>query len=856
MKKVFIFAFICLLTVSQAHAVLNERNLAKTLGVLRAELEQTYNQEQIRLDRFQKMNQEQHANLIMMMQKSNQIALMLYSQNDDFTLDMAYACEAATEQYHQLMFRHLPYAQMKERLKSEIARYEELIKSLRDLPPRVGIDGQPLRIPDSIRRKINSVDTSKLSLYLLDEEGMEDRAACLKYAVFLRNNYQKMLDLVERDEEHYNHVTKRVKELNDYAMIRYEKIQRNIFVNGGDNYFTVLKKIKRYAIQAKRDADDKYKPLKEKSDWRGPVILGISIFMLFYILLASLLSFAIMRWIVKKRLREDRLDKHKWFPATVAFGVALFAISIMVAKIFVKQNFIIMAIDIMITFAWLMEVILLSLLIRLTGKQIRPGIKVYIPFLTMSFLVIVFRIILIPNNLVNLLYPPILIAFTVWQFIVLKKNLGKLPDSDIIYAIISLTAMIVSCVASWLGFVLLAVQIMIWWMILLTAIQTITCCYDLAKRYEMRTLVRKIAARKKIKVLNENDTKKLHKNLRVKMEKGEYISDTWLHDFICRALLPVMAVISVPASIYFAAGIFEMNSICIKIFFYPFIDKAGVIQLSLFKICLVLCLFFFFRYLNYMVKAFYHLFRKRKSKDSQSSSNISLANNVISIVVWGIFAISSLVILRVPSSGISIVMAGLATGLGFAMKDLLENFVYGISLMTGRLRVGDYIECDGIEGEVDSINYQSTHIVTIDGCVLAFQNSALFSKNFKNMTRNHGYVMVSIPVGVTYGVNVSRVREVLKDAMKPLPKKNNAGKDYLDAKQGVQVIFGSFGDSSVNLLVRCWVLAEEKINFIPLVNEAIYNALNENHIEIPFPQRDIHVRHIEMSEISKDHGEN
>ena len=224
-------------------------------------------------------------------------------------------------------------------------------------------------------------------------------------------------------------------------------------------------------------------------------------------------------------------------------------------------------------------------------------------------------------------------------------------------------------------------------------------------------------------------------------------------------------------------------------------------------------------------------------------------------MVWGVFAISSLVILRVPSSGISIVMAGLATGLGFAMKDLLENFVYGISLMTGRLRVGDYIECDGIEGEVDSINYQSTQIVTIDGCVLAFQNSALFSKNFKNMTRNHGYVMVSIPVGVAYGVNVSKVREILKEAMKPLIKKNNAGKDYVDVKQGVQVIFNGFGDNSVNLTVRCWILAEEKINYIPMVNEAIYNALNENHIEIPFPQRDVYVRHFEMSEKPQDGNE-
>ena len=106
----------------------------------------------------------------------------------------------------------------------------------------------------------------------------------------------------------------------------------------------------------------------------------------------------------------------------------------------------------------------------------------------MAFVVIVFRIILIPNNLVNLIYPPIMLIFTIWQFFVMKRKITKLPDSDMIYTVISLIVMIVSCVASWFGFVLLAVQIMVWWMIQLAAIQTITCFYDLAKLYESHRL--------------------------------------------------------------------------------------------------------------------------------------------------------------------------------------------------------------------------------------------------------------------------------------------------------------------------------------------------------------------------------
>ena len=849
MKKIFALALICLFTIFQAHAVLKEKNLPQTLGVLRAELERSYNEQQQLMARFDKRNMEQHASLIEMMQKSNQIALMLYSQNSDFTFDMAYACQEATEQYRTLKNRHLPYNKMIERIQSEIERYDALIQALQNLPPRLRPNGELAKMPDSLRMKMPKMvlDTSKLAPYILDKQALDDRAACVEYATALRDNYKIMLENVERDKEHYERVTKRVEKLNAYALSRYEKIQKNIFVNRSGNYFTTLKRFRWNYVMAKKDVDDKYKPLKRNSEWRGPVIFGISIFMLFYILVASLLSYVIVRWLLPKKWRMYFKANRKRPFVMIACGVAIFAISIMIAKFFVKQNFVLMAISMMITFSWLVEVILLSLLIRLSDKQIRAGVRSYLPFITMAFIVIVFRIILIPNNVVNLIYPPILLLFTIWQFVVVKRKVEKLPDSDVVYTVVSLIAMIVACVASWLGYVLLAVQIMMWWTFLLAAIQTITCFYDLAKIYGSRHITYKIAKEKGDVIKNKADLDKMYKKIRPKMEKGEYIGQTWLYDFLIKALLPILVVLSIPASIYWAARIFEMSAMCRKVFFFVFLNKPGLIQLSLYKMCLVLELFFLFRYLNYAIKAFYRMLKKRQNKDAlKGPSNITLANNIIAFIVWGIYAVSSLVILDVPGSGISIIMAGLATGLGFAMKDLLENFIYGVSLMTGRLRVGDYVECDGIQGKVESINYQSTQIVTLDGSVIAFQNAALFSKNFKNLTRNHGYVMVKVPVGVAYGSNVNQVREMLIKGLQPLLVKNSAGKNVIDMKQGVSVAFNDFGDSSVDLFVIFWVLVEEKAAFVAKVKEVIYNTLNKNHVAIPFPQRDVYVHHVEM----------
>lgn len=82
-----------------------------------------------------------------------------------------------------------------------------------------------------------------------------------------------------------------------------------------------------------------------------------------------------------------------------------------------------------------------------------------------------------------------------------------------------------------------------------------------------------------------------------------------------------------------------------------------------------------------------------------------------------------------------------------------------MQLMSGRLRVGDYIECDGIRGKVDNITYQSTQIEAVDGSIMAFPNSSLFAKNFKNLTRNNSYEFLGLPVGVAYGTDVDHARK-------------------------------------------------------------------------------------------------
>ena len=162
---------------------------------------------------------------------------------------------------------------------------------------------------------------------------------------------------------------------------------------------------------------------------------------------------------VTSRIIDVKEMEYKKLPIMVALGIAIFGFAITVIRGFLWSNLFIMATGLMITVAWLMEVVFVSLIIRLEGKQIKAGLRIYLPFLVMAFIVILFRIALIPNSLINLFYPPILLIVTLWQMRSCAKYKNKLPLSDSAYASISLGAMVIACVSAWIGYTLFAVQI-------------------------------------------------------------------------------------------------------------------------------------------------------------------------------------------------------------------------------------------------------------------------------------------------------------------------------------------------------------------------------------------------------------
>ena len=862
-------------------AVLKERDLPRTLSVLKAELQDHYERQQSFMSMYEQRGARQHQMLVNYMQQCEQISLMLYSQSSENTFDMAYACQQATNLAQDLKKRNSrmhQYDKIIAQMQSEIERYDALIQSLKSMPPVSAKDADSvlsvydsilIQAIDSLAEKADSLKAVKDSMpdsqphhlsqheppshqdsdtshpLFLSGQELQDREECLKYAQIIRDNMQRFLDNLEAENTYYQSVTAKVAEINAFAQERYKMLQSNIFRNGDENYLDILSHFRMYLMRARMSIHQKYMPFPGHditfSEWRGATVLFISVFLIFYLSLALLLSYALLRWVLPRKWRGSDFKLRLRMLNNVV-GIALFAIIVMIVRATSDRNFIQMGTGLIINMAWLLEAIFLSLYIRLRGEEMRHAAIIYMPLMFTAFLVILIRIVLIPNVVVNLLLPPLMLALCIWQLVVSRRHRRHLPVLDMVYTYLTTTAMVVCTVASWVGYTLLAVQILVWWTFQLAAIMTITCLYDLMNMYCRRVLIKRVSALQTSDGLPAHLSEEQEKSLLQSVRRGDYITTTWLYDFLYRTLLPILGVSSVLLSFYWASEIFEMTSICEKVFMTDFIKSSNLVRLSLYRICLVAGLWFVFRFLNYSIRAFYTHTRRTIIATGQNL-NVTLARNVIAILCWGTYILIALAILEVPKSGISIVGAGLATGLGFAMQSILENFFYGINLMAGRVHVGDYIECDGIAGKVESITYQSTQIVTADGSVIAFLNSALFSKNFKNMTRNHRFELVKIPVGVAYGSNVQQVRQMLVEAIQPLCEQTDAeGRSVARTDVPISVVFSDFGDSSVDLLVCIWMRVEDKIALTARVRETIYETLTHNGVEIPFPQCDVHMR--------------
>ena len=264
-KKRLLVVALALIALVPAYAVLNEKDLSQTLSVLRYELRSAWKASSERAQRTMSRGARQRAQLVEMMQRSNELSLMLYSQKQDYTFDMTYALNEVSRQYEEFASQKLPFDDIITRLDIDIDRYDRLVHTLKRLPPAqlmayrdstgqlVYLDRDAWRHRrDSLRQTRGELatrramdTTGRTRPFMLDSLGQVDRDSCIFYAESLLEACRMQKAQLVQDSTHYAETAALLKSSYDYAQQRYKTVQNRIFIEGQTAYGALLKNFPR-----------------------------------------------------------------------------------------------------------------------------------------------------------------------------------------------------------------------------------------------------------------------------------------------------------------------------------------------------------------------------------------------------------------------------------------------------------------------------------------------------------------------------------------------------------------------------------------------------------------------------------
>lgn len=261
--------------------------------------------------------------------------------------------------------------------------------------------------------------------------------------------------------------------------------------------------------------------------------------------------------------------------------------------------------------------------------------------------------------------------------------------------------------------------------------------------------------------------------------------------------------------------------------------EIGRYTLSVYNLLLVIIIFFAVKGVTHTVDT---VLRKRLAKkgvaDEGRSSSITQIVKYI-VYILGFF-------LMVKSLGINIdliigVFAALGLGIGFALQDVFKDLISGIIILfEGNVAVGDILEVDGLTGSVKKIKLRTSLIRTRDGIYMVIPNSRIVNEKVINWSADNKITRFNIIVGVAYGSDTEKVRELLlASAVKH---------EMVNKRPSPVVFFDDFADSALMFDLHFWVVDTWNIESTKSdIRFEIDKVFRENKISIPFPQRDVHM---------------
>jgi len=249
---------------------------------------------------------------------------------------------------------------------------------------------------------------------------------------------------------------------------------------------------------------------------------------------------------------------------------------------------------------------------------------------------------------------------------------------------------------------------------------------------------------------------------------------------------------------------------------------SGVTVLDVLKSVLIL-------FLAVVLTRVLTLYTRRLLKDRVDKDQVGIITKVISYAIVFIALISILPLLGIPLKGLALTGGIVGIILGFASQTVVSNFISGLFLIIEKpVKIGDQVEIDGITGFVEDVHIISMTLRTYEGIFVRIPNQTVFTTKLTNFTGNT-VRRFEYTVGIRYSDDASQAIKLVKDLIDTYP--------FALVEPAPQVFVDNLGDNSVNLLVRVWAPVTEWYALKMKMLWDIKAMLEQNGIEIAFPQR-------------------
>ena len=771
MKKIFAIIAVFLISASQLGAVVNEESMDITVRRLNDELVTLRDNLEFYLAQYENQRTEHWAQLSKCMHDCQEYSIVLYTKSEDRLFALSNACQNLQELMEDFERDSSPFENWKESFIAEVERFQRLEELLSRIKPEN-----------------------------LTSKGEAARIKCIEICEEVHVRFGELQKDLDASSGSFDTMKNRIKEMAEYNTTHFEEIRKRVFLSSSGSYLSMFKNIGENWRTFVKDIKERANPgrIGTRSDNREKRTLWLYL-IVYFIISASVASLIAWKGLRLKVVKEAVKGKRVWIGIALTI-VFLISVLFIIDSIGSIDYFRLQFLRVFMEFFVILAINLISIILVTEPGKIWKSLQFYLPLLFVALIVILERAALSSNHVVNCTIPMVFAISSVWQFFMLTRHGMELERGTVILLWATFLITTGMGILAWCGYTFLALVIMFYWIAQISCLQIVSC---------MQILLT-------VGNLKDGTVSDFRKN--------------WLNPTVDKLMVPILVIGSIVLSFPWSAKIFSMNSWARALLQMNLLPNEEGMRISISAILLVIAIAFVVSWLLLMIRTLLQsLFGK-----SYYSGPIPLYVTLGSIFAWFIFGLISMSLFNISSQGLVAAVGGMGVGLGFALKDTINDLFCGISLLMGRVHLNDIIECDGVRGRITEIGIRSTTVETLMGNTISFLNSQLFQKNFCNLTKNHKYELCIVEVGVAYGTDVEKARNVIIEAIQPLEEKFKPG-------TGTTVHIGNFGDSSVDLQIKVWLKISERGGMMAAIREATYKAFAENGIEIPFPQRDVHI---------------